>query len=271
MGLCDVHAHLTHPRLAPDLDAILGRARAAGVTTIVSNGLNPRDNRAVLALAARAPLVRPALGLYPVDAVMRQMRAEAVPYPRDEGEEGEPPSAEEAVRFVADHLDEAFAVGEVGLDGHWVPERMWEAQERAFRSLVALALEADKPLIVHTRKRERRALEILREMGARRVDFHCFGGKVALAEEVARAGYWLSIPANARRNEAFSRMLDVVPRDKLLFETDCPYLSPERGTPSEPAHVALTLAYAAERWGIRVEAALTELEASFEALFGVRP
>ena len=271
MGLFDVHAHLTHPRMAPALDAVLSRAREAGVTTIVSNGLNPRDNAAVLALAEREPLVRPAIGLYPVDAVMREMLATGVPYPRDEGEDDEPPSAEEAARFVEAHVSEAFAVGEVGLDGHWVPEPLWEAQERAFRRLVAVAIEADKPLIVHTRRRERRALEILVEMGARRVDFHCFGGKVALAEQVARAGYWLSIPANVRRNEAFTRMLDVVPRDKLLLETDCPYLSPERGVPSEPAHVALTLRFAAERWGVSDEEARAELESSFEALFGVRP
>ena len=269
MGLFDVHAHLTHPRLVPLEGEVLARARAAGVTTIVSNGLNPKDNAAVLALAKREPMVKAAIGLYPVDAVMREMLASNVPYPRDE--EGEPPTAEEAIAFVRDNVEAAFAVGEVGLDGYWVPEALWPAQEEAFRALVRIAIEADKPLILHTRKRERRTLEILQELGAKRVDFHCFGGKVSLARQVAEAGYCLSIPANARRSESFTRMLATLPRDKLLLETDCPYLAPEKDASSEPANVLGTARYAAELWGVSEEAAVAQLEENFEALFRVRP
>ncbi len=75
MGLFDVHAHLTHHRIAGQVDAVLERAAAVGVTTIISNGLHPVDNAAVAALAAAHPLVKPAFGLYPVDAVMLGMRA----------------------------------------------------------------------------------------------------------------------------------------------------------------------------------------------------
>ena len=78
MPLFDVHAHLTHPELLPRLDDILRRARDAGVTTIVSNGLNPTDNQQVLELSRREPMVRPAIGLYPVDAVLRSMRVDPV-------------------------------------------------------------------------------------------------------------------------------------------------------------------------------------------------
>jgi Tat protein secretion system quality control protein TatD with DNase activity len=89
-------------------------------------------------------------------------------------------------------------------------------------------MDAWKPMIVHTRRRERRALEILTELGARRVCWHCFGGKAKLARAVAEAGHWLSIPANARRSESFTRMLETLPRERLLLETDCPYLGPDR-------------------------------------------
>src|SRR5262252_3485292 len=164
MGLADVHAHLTHPRLAPQQEEILARARAAGVSSIISNGLNPRDNEAVRALAARDPIVRPAFGLYPVDAVLPEMRALGADYPR----EGDERSAEEAIAWLEANVAEAFAVGEIGLDGHWVPEALWPRQEHVFRTLVELALAADKAIIVHTRKRERRAFEILRELGATR-------------------------------------------------------------------------------------------------------
>src|SRR6516162_9120429 len=110
MGLADVHAHLTHRALLPDVDAVLARARAAGVTSIVSNGLNPRDNAEVLALAARHPMVKPAFGFYPVDAVLADMVAAGVEYPRDE----EPVPPDDGVRWVRDHAAEAIAVGEIG-------------------------------------------------------------------------------------------------------------------------------------------------------------
>ena len=268
MGLYDVHAHLTHPKLAPELDAILARARAAGVTTIISNGLNPSDNEAVRAIAARDPLVKPAFGLYPVDAVLPEMRALGIDYPREGTSE---PNAEEAIGWVRDHIDEAFAVGEIGLDGYWVPEALWERQEQSFRALVALAMEADKPIIIHTRKRERRALEILVEMGAKRVDWHCFGGKLKLARAIAEHGHWLSIPANARRSESFTRMLETLPRQKLLLETDCPYLGPERDRDNEPETVRHTLSYAAELWKLTERDALAQLSDNFTSLFGESP
>jgi len=268
VGLFDVHAHLTHPKLAPQVDEILVRARAQGLTTIVSNGLNPDDNQAVLELARREPIVKPAFGLYPVDAVLAEMRAQGVDYPREsEVEHG----ADASIAWIRDHLEDAFAVGEVGLDGYWVPENLWELQESRFRELVALAIEADKPIIIHTRKRERRALEILQEMGARRVDWHCFGGKLKLARAIADAGHWLSIPANARRSESFTRMLATLPRDKILLETDCPYLGPDKERDNEPANVSQTLTYAAELWGASEAEALSQLSENFEALFGVAP
>lgn len=263
VGLVDVHAHLTHPRLAAREDDVLARARAAGVDAIVANGLNPRDNEAVRALAARDPLVKPAFGFYPVDAVITEMRALGVDYPRD----GEEFTSAEGIAWVREHVADAIAVGEIGLDGHWVPESLWEAQERVFRELVAIALEAGKPVIVHSRRRERRAFEILVDMGAKRVNWHCFGGKVKLARQIAEEGHYFSIPANVRRSESFTRMLETLPRDQLLLETDCPYLGPDRDRPSEPADVAGTAAYAAEIWGVTSAEVAAQIGANFARLF----
>jgi TatD DNase family protein len=267
MGWFDVHAHLTHPKLAPRQREVLDRARAAGVTSIVSNGLNPHDNEAVRQLAARDPIVRPAYGLYPVDAVLEEIEAMGVSYPR----ECPPFTADEGVVWVRDHVDEALAVGEIGLDGYWVPEALWARQEEVFRRLVELAMEADKPIIIHTRKREARALEILTELGTRRVCWHCFGGRVKLARRIADHGHWLSIPANARRSEAFTRMLATLPRDKVLLETDCPYLGPERDVDNEPANVARTAEFAAELWSCSLGEVRARMEENFSALFRVEP
>jgi TatD DNase family protein len=263
MGLSDVHAHLTSPRLRDDVDGLVARARDAGLSAIISNGLNPDDNRAVAELAARHPLIRPAFGLYPVDAVLQEMRAAGVEYPR----EGRECSAEEGVAFVRDHVDEAIAVGEIGLDGYWVPEAFWAQQEEVFCRLVRIAMQANKPIIIHTRKREKRAFELLRELGASRVDWHCFGGKVKLAREIAEHGHYFSIPANARRSESFTRMLQTLPRERLLLETDCPYLAPAPGEMSEPAHVAGTAAYAAELWGSDLSSVTAQIEENFQRLF----
>ena len=267
MGLFDVHAHLTHPRLQADLDAVLARAQEAGLTSIISNGLNPHDNAAVLVLAKRCSLVKPALGLYPVDAVLQDMRVLNVEYPREDVE----CSAEEGIAFVREHIDEAFAVGEIGLDGHWVPEALWEKQEQAFVELVRIAMEADKAIIIHTRKRERRALEILKTLGAKRVNWHCFGGKVKLARAIAEEGHFLSIPANARRSESFTRMLQTLPRNRILLETDCPYLGPETGVRNEPRNVSITQKYAAQLWQTTEGEALDQLQENFTRLFGVTP
>src|SRR5690606_25095625 len=233
---------------------------------IVCNGLNPEDNQRVLELAERFAIVHPGLGFYPVDTVITEMRALNVEYPR----EGEEFTAEQGVAWLEANVERAFAVGEIGLDGHWVPEALWDQQEQVFRRLVRLAMEADKPIIIHTRRRERRALEILDELGAPRVDWHCFGGKVNLARQIAeRPGHYLSIPANARRSESFTRMLTTLPRDRLLLETDCPYLSPDKQRPSEPADVASTAAYAAELWNVPLAEVERTIADNFARLFAL--
>src|SRR5690606_16547381 len=243
MGLFDVHAHLTSPRFAPDVAEVIARAEAAGVTTIISNGLHQDDNRRVLELAAQYPIVRPALGLYPVDAVLRDMLEDGESYPR---EDAPVLSAQQTIASLQGQLGQAVAIGEIGLDHHWVPEKYWDKQERVFRELVALAMSADLPIIIHTRKAERRTFEILRELKAPRVNWHCYSSRLKLGREIAEAGHYLSIPANARRNETFSGLLRGAARTQLLLETDSPYLGPEPGVSNEPANVGVTLSYAAE-------------------------
>ncbi|HTU63336.1 MAG TPA: TatD family hydrolase, partial [Polyangiales bacterium] len=149
----------------------------------------------------------------------------------------------------------------------WVPEPFWAQQEAVFCELVKLAMAADKPIIIHTRKRERRAFELLQELGAKRVNWHCYGGKLKLARTIAEHGHYFSIPANARRSETFTRMLQTFPREQLLLETDCPYLAPEPGGNSEPADVARTAAYAAELWQCTPEEVSAQNSKNFQALF----
>src|SRR5262245_28079237 len=106
MGLADVHAHVTHPTLAPHVDAVVARARAAGGTTITANGPTPADNAAIRALAKRESLVRAAYGFYPVDTVLAELKAMGNSYYRDSA----PVSADDGIAWVRDHAGEAFAI-----------------------------------------------------------------------------------------------------------------------------------------------------------------
>jgi TatD DNase family protein len=132
-------------------------------------------------------------------------------------------------------------------------------------------MAADKALIIHTRKAEAEALDVLLDEGAERVVWHCFSSKVKLGRRIAEAGHWLSIPANVGKAQNFQRLVESLPRDKVLLETDCPYLGPERGVPNEPKNVTVTAEWIAQAWGEPLDAVQRRVEENFHAVFGVAP
>jgi TatD DNase family protein len=266
MPYVDVHTHLTHERFAADRDAVIARAVAAGLGCLVVNGLEPVSNREILAMAAAHPQIKPALGIYPIDAVNDLLPAD---FPLDVARFDV--DAEIAFIRAAALSGRLAAIGECGLDGHWVGPDTFPRQEQVFRQLIAIAQEADLPLIIHTRKLEQRAVDILREHRVRKVDFHCFGGRVALAKSCAESDrWWFSIPANARVNEAFRKMLTVLPEDRILTETDAPYLGPRKGERNEPANVVGTIELLAEIRGWTVDEARERVYGNYVELFGTR-
>ncbi|MCX6128166.1 MAG: TatD family hydrolase, partial [Proteobacteria bacterium] len=158
-------------------------------------------------------------------------------------------NVKEEIAFIRQQVAAGLvlAIGECGLDAHWVGPETFPQQESVFEELIGIALEFNKPLIIHTRKREQRAIEILAAHGVRRVDFHCYAGKSKLALNAAeKYGWYFSIPANARNNDSFGKLLKDLPRELVLTETDCPYLGPVRGERNEPSKVVGTVAYMAE-------------------------
>jgi TatD DNase family protein len=259
----DVHTHLTHAKFAGAVDSVVAAAATAGLGAIVVNGLEPQSNREILAMAKRHAIVKPALGIYPLDAVCDLIGPE-VPFPVPRFD------VEAEIAFIEEHAKrgDLAAVGECGLDGHWVGPETFAAQERVFVRLLEIAMTHDLPVIIHTRKLEQRTVEILRAHRPKKVNFHCFGGRVALARECAEKDrWWFSIPANARVNEAFTKMLKTLPLDRLLTETDAPFLAPVRGERNEPKHVVGTVAYLAELRGMTVEAARDQVWNNYLQLF----
>ncbi len=258
----DIHTHLTHEKFAFDLSDVIQRAESAGVGVMVVNGLEPISNRQVLQLATQHASIQPALGIYPIDAVNHLV-------PEDFPHRLARFVVDDEIAFIREQArsGKLVAIGECGLDGHWLPAETFAAQERVFLALLEIAADYDLPAVIHTRKLEQRAMDILAHHRLRRVNFHCFGGKVKLALAGAEQhGWYFSIPANAANNEAFTKMLKQLPAEKILTETDAPYLAPVRGERNEPANVVGTVAYLAKLRGWDVETAKMQVWKNFQAL-----
>lgn len=239
MELFDTHAHLHFEAFAGDLDAVLARARAAGVQRILTVGTDVADSRAAVALAARAPGLWAAVGIHPHDA----------------GGAGDG-ALEEIARLL--EAPRVVAVGEVGLDFYrdLSPRR---EQERVFRALVALARRASRPLVIHCRNAYAEVLRVLAEERAHEVGgiMHCFAGDVDTARRCLELGFLISLagPLTYPRPGPLPAVARWVPLDRLVVETDCPFLPPQghRGQRNEPAYLPVTVARLAELRGDSVD------------------
>ena len=233
--LFDTHAHLHFPEFAGDLAAVLARARAAGVRRMVTIGTDVATSRAAAALAAREPDVWAAVGIHPHEA------ADA-----DETALAEIERLASAPRVVA--------IGETGLD-FFRDRSPREAQARAFSAQVALARRLDKPVLVHCRDAHAETLALLAADGPleRGGIMHCFSGDVALARRCIELGLLVSLagPVTYPKPGALPDVARAIPADRLVVETDCPFLPPQpyRGKRNEPAYLAITAARVAELRG----------------------
>jgi TatD DNase family protein len=219
----DSHCHLTDERFAPDLDGVLARAWEAGLTGIVTVASNAADADAALHLAARDPRIHATAGVHPHVA--------AAAGPRD-------------LAHVRDlvQTDGIVAIGETGLDFHY-DNSPRDVQRRVFEWHLALAAETGLPVVVHSRSAdEDTAAMVSAAQGVTGV-LHCFSGSPALLEAGLLAGWYVSFAGMVtfKRFDA-ADLLRAVPADRLLIETDSPYLAPVpmRGHRNEPAFVVQT-------------------------------
>lgn len=251
----DSHAHLTDAAFDSDRDAVIERARQTGCEGIVAIGTSPADSRAALELAHRNPgFVYATAGLHPHDAASFE--------PARDGE------------LIRELLDQgAVAVGECGLDYHY-DHSPRDAQLRAFTAQLALAGEVRKPVVVHTREAEADMEALIREAGTSGVVgvLHCFTGPPALAETALASGWYVSFAGIVTfRKWDGNDLIRAVPDDRILVESDSPYLAPvpHRGKRNEPAYVSLTLAKVAEARGVSPQALGERVSANARELFGL--
>jgi len=249
-GLFDTHAHLCDPAFDGDRGEVLGRAREAGVESIVAVGETLQDARSNLTLARDYPwIIRPAAGLFPTILDLDQ--------------------AESLARWIRRHADDLIAIGEVGLD-HWKvkdPEER-EIQKAILEGFVALAVELDLPLNVHSRSAGAPTIELLLQCGAKRVQLHAFDGRAAKAEPAIEAGFFLSVPPSVVRSRQKQKLVRQVPLENLLLETDSPVLGAEPGERNEPANLALSLQAVAEIKALRPEAVVEAVGDNSLRLYG---
>jgi TatD DNase family protein len=254
-ALFDTHAHLHFPDFDADRDAMLARARAAGVTRMVTIGTDVETSRASIALAGREPDVWATVGVHPHDA-------------------GE---ADEAAFAEIERLAESprvVAIGEIGLD-FFRDLSPRAAQERTLRRLLALARRLRKPAVVHCRDAHEETLAILAEERVGEVGgiMHCFSGDVAVARRCLDLGLLISLagPVTYPNPRALPDVARLVPGDRLVIETDCPFLPPQgyRGKRNEPAYLAITAARVAELRGEPLDVFGARTSDNARALFGL--
>jgi TatD DNase family protein len=237
MKLIDIHAHLDHARFRKDLDKVIERAGKANVI-IITSGVNPTTNRTALEIADKhKDIVKVSFGLYPLDALAKELESgEASGFPRDT----EPFNLEEELKFIEENKDKCVAIGECGLDYNWVTGKE-EEQKEIFDKIVKFAIKINKPLVIHSRKAEADAIEILEKNNAKQVVMHCFSGRKNLITRCINNKWFLSVPPVITRLQHFQTLVELAPIEQLLTETDAPYLSPVQGERNEPANVQVTI------------------------------
>ncbi len=229
LKIADSHSHLHFEEYGADLDAVLERARKVGVDRFLLVGIDPADSERAVAQAAVIEGCFAAVGIHPQNA-------------------GKISPAE--VERLGNFKD-AVAIGETGFDLHWTPETELQ-QEELFRAHIDLARKLGKPLVIHDREAHEQTLRVLDDTDGWSLGgvMHCFSGDASMARYVVERGFYVSIPGVVTfKNAGILRdALEHVPLERLLIETDAPFLSPVpyRGKRNEPAYLVYIIEKIAE-------------------------
>jgi TatD DNase family protein len=252
--LVDSHCHLDFPDFAERLDSIVAAAREAGVGRMVTISTHVARFGTYRALADQGPEIFCSVGTHPHNAAV----------------EPDIPAAD--IASLSRH-PRCIAIGEAGLD-YFYDKSPRDVQRRVFLSHIAAARETGLPLVIHARDADADMIEILtEEMGRGRFDavLHCFSSGAELAEVGVKLGLYVSFSGivSFKKSDELRRVARAVPDDRILVETDAPYLAPEpfRGKTNEPAYVRHTAAALARDRGMSEEAFARTTTANFYRLF----
>lgn len=230
--LIDTHAHLQDENLLPDIDQVLDRAEEAGIEKIICVGYDMESSQQALQLARKYQQVAAVAGIHPHEAegINDKMLADLY-------------------RMAEDPL--VLAIGEIGLD-YYRDLSPRDKQADAFRAQIKIACELCKPIVIHDRDAHQDVLDIIKKEKAGRNEgiMHCYSGHWPLAMELMKEGFYISFagPLTFKNAQKTREVAIKLPLDRILVETDCPYLAPEpfRGKRNEPAYIAYVAKMLAE-------------------------
>jgi len=254
--LIDSHAHLDDPKFIEDRNAVVERAWDAGVRTIltIGNGTGPDDMGCGIPIAGAYDWIYTTVGVHPHDAVSMEPRHLSL--------------LEELAK-----QDRVVAIGETGLDFYY-DNSPRETQQEVFRAQLELAVRLGMPVIIHTRDADTETVAILRDVRPSRGVIHCFTGGGALAECALDLGLMISFSGivTFKTADSIRSIAENVPDDRLLVETDSPYLAPvpHRGKRNEPAFVVETAQRLARVRGTTIGEIAEKTSRNFGELFGVK-
>jgi TatD DNase family protein len=251
--LIDTHCHLEMDEFNNDRDAVIQRARDAGVEALITIGSDLTGNAGGYALSEKFDFIYSAVGFHPHDAKY---------------------FTEEIFKQIKEWSrgGKVVAIGEIGLDYHY-DHSPREIQQGVFRKQLSYAKQVDLPVVIHSREAEKDTLDILRQSGVKKGVFHCFSGGREMAIQVLEMGFHISIagPVTFKKATGLHEIARIVPDISLLIETDAPYLTPEpfRGKRNEPSYLVHTATAIAALRGVTLEdiARITTLNA--KRLFGI--
>ena len=249
----DTHAHYDDKAFDNDRNALLARLNDEGVDYILDPGCDLASSRAAIALAERFDFVYAAVGFHPEE--LERYSEEAF----------------QQMEALAAH-PKCVAIGEIGLDYYWDASHKTE-QKALFRRQIDLALQLDKPIIVHDREAHGDCMEIVRDYPGLRGVFHCYSGSAEMAEELLKRGWYLGFDGAITSKNARKALevLALCPLERLLIETDSPYLSPVplRGKRNDSGNLPYIVDKIAEIKGLRHEDVAAAAMANGCRLFGI--
>ena len=254
MPLFDTHAHYNDDAFDQDRKGLLDALPDAGVGAVVIPGVDVESSRSALALAENRPWLFAAAGIHPEDCA------------------GCTAADFSAIRDLC-REKKVVAIGEIGLDYYWAENPPKEFQQMVFRRQLELALELELPVIVHDREAHGDSLEIVKEFPGVRGVFHCFSGSPEMAEALIKRGWYLGTdgPITYKNARRAPEVAEVIPLERIVVETDAPYLTPEpfRGKRNDSRYLPYVIEKMARWKGVTPEE-LTEITfANGKRLFGL--
>ncbi|MBN8204111.1 MULTISPECIES: TatD family hydrolase [Bacillaceae] len=251
----DTHAHLNAEQYNEDLQEVIDRALDEGISNIVVVGFDRPTIEKAMELTEKYDFIYASVGWHPVDAI--DMTEDDLQW----------------IEELSSH-PKVVALGEMGLDYYW-DKSPKDIQQEVFRKQIRLAKKVKLPIVIHNRDATADIVEILKEEGAGEVGgiMHCFSGSPEIAKECVDMNFFISLggPVTFKNAKKPKEVADVIPLEKLLIETDCPYLTPHpfRGKRNEPSYVKLVAEQIAEIKGLSVEEVAQATTENAKKLFGI--